>query len=802
MRKRLHKLLVLAMSLVMVLSLIGIAPIKAEAAAFDADEWWFPSVTYSVHRQTYGWEEEWKVNGETSGTVGEGKRLEGICIKVDTKDYGYDLGIEYRTHIQSYGWEEEWKADGAMSGTEGESKRLEAIQIKLTGNDAEQFSVHYRVHAQNYGWLGWAKDGEYAGTAGQSKRLEAIEIVILPSGWPPSDYDIEGSMGCAFVDIATKPSTDGSGTVSYMTHVQNYGDQKWVADGSIAGTSGESKRLEQIAIKVDKSKLGDLPGSIEYKTHVQNYGWMDWVADGEKSGTSGESKRLEGIKIRLTKQLAGYYDVYYRVHAQNYGWLGWAMNGQPAGTEGYGKRLEAIQIVVVPKGTEAPNALPADEGAEAFVSKTGSCSDTDDEDITITDKDPLYIYAANDEIKARMALFYERYPEYSNMVTVVNMGMGTTDRKYLEKIDELYKAGGEKVPSLVVADESVMHKFVSDYDYYIPMSEVGITDEEYANAYDFTKEFATIDGKLMGVAWTASPGVLMYRADIAEKVLGTSDPAKVQAYVSDWDKFMDTAEKMKKAGYYMVYAPDEVNYAFMGSRTTPWIEDGILNFDSKVVESLEYSKELADNGYCVDNKDRRWTLPWTEVMAGTTDEQAFCFFGATWFVPWSLMIEETDLYGEYRVVEGPAPYYWGGSYILATDKCTNPELAELILETLCCDEDVMYDLYAYNEEDEEDTYGAINYYEFPNNQKAVENLIKDGKGSLEKLGGQDPLPIYDKVAKNVSVDYIAIDDDIFFDYVNDARLDYMAGDITSISEAIEQIKTSIAVTFPDIKIPE
>ena len=38
MRRRLHKLLVLAMSLVMVLSLVGIAPMKAEAAAFDADE--------------------------------------------------------------------------------------------------------------------------------------------------------------------------------------------------------------------------------------------------------------------------------------------------------------------------------------------------------------------------------------------------------------------------------------------------------------------------------------------------------------------------------------------------------------------------------------------------------------------------------------------------------------------------------------------------------------------------------------------------------------------------------------------
>jgi len=143
-------------------------------------------------------------------------------------------------------------------------------------------------------------------------------------------------------------------SVSYTTHVQRIGWQKNVKDGVMAGTSGQSLRLEAIQIKLETER--DL--NIEYTTHVQNYGWLPWVSNGEDSGTSGESKRLEAIEIRLTGEDADLYDVYYRVHAQKFGWLGWAKNGEASGTAGFSYRLEGIQIVVqlktkgVPKDVE------------------------------------------------------------------------------------------------------------------------------------------------------------------------------------------------------------------------------------------------------------------------------------------------------------------------------------------------------------------------------------------------------------------------------------------------------------------
>lgn len=133
-------------------------------------------IVYCTHVQNLGWQ-DWKSDGEISGTEGQRYRLEGIEIESDLAD----VGVEYRTHVQNIGWQD-WRSDGEMSGTEGLSYRLESIEIKLTGAKAESFDIYYQVHAQNYGWLDWAKNGDSAGTAGKGLRLEAIRIVVVPAG--------------------------------------------------------------------------------------------------------------------------------------------------------------------------------------------------------------------------------------------------------------------------------------------------------------------------------------------------------------------------------------------------------------------------------------------------------------------------------------------------------------------------------------------------------------------------------------------------------------------------------------------
>lgn len=344
-----------------------------------------PSVTYQTHVQDYGWQ-EWKNDGEMSGTSGQSKRLEGINIKLQN----LSGSVEYQTHVQDIGWQG-WKSNGAMAGTSGQSKRLEAIKIKLSGDAANKYDIYYRVHAQDYGWLGWAKNGESAGSEGYSKRLEGIEIKLVKKGGAAP-----GSTSRPFV----------CKTITYQTHVQNIGWQAEKADGEVSGTSGQSLRLEAIKIKLGSS----IDGGLTYATHVQDIGWQSFVSNGQLSGTSGQSKRLEAIKINLTGNAANQYDIYYRVHAQNFGWLGWSKNGQSAGTAGYSYRLEAIQIVLVPKGGNAPGSTTnhyynkghaADDESTVLTKPNTSKPSTNN---TASDKTP--IMGATQTSVAQMVRYY------------------------------------------------------------------------------------------------------------------------------------------------------------------------------------------------------------------------------------------------------------------------------------------------------------------------------------------------------------------------------------------------------------
>ncbi len=87
------------------------------------------------------------------------------------------------------------------------------------------------------------------------------------------------------------------GELSYSVHCQSYGWMSEVAEGTTAGTSGQSKRLEAIKINA-KTKY---QGAIQYQVHVQSYGWMD-----ETKWSSGrnkwKSKKAEAIHIKLTEK--------------------------------------------------------------------------------------------------------------------------------------------------------------------------------------------------------------------------------------------------------------------------------------------------------------------------------------------------------------------------------------------------------------------------------------------------------------------------------------------------------------------
>lgn len=150
---------------------------------------------------------------------------------------------------------------------------------------------------------------------------------------------------------------NSSPSISYQTQIQGIGWQGPSYNGETSGTTGKNLRSESL-----KASLINLPQSmagshIQYQVFIEGIGWQNVTAsDGEIAGTVGQSKRMEAIRLQLTGPIAQEYDIYYRAHVQNIGWMAWTKNWQVSGTTAMSYRIEAIQIQLVKKGSSAPSS--------------------------------------------------------------------------------------------------------------------------------------------------------------------------------------------------------------------------------------------------------------------------------------------------------------------------------------------------------------------------------------------------------------------------------------------------------------
>ena len=362
-------------------------------------------INYTSYIEGIGWEKQFeKIDGKTSGTIEESKRIEAIKIFLgNSAEIRQNAKIKYQVHMQDYGWLD-WKQNGEVAGVIGEEKRLEAIRIKL--ENLEGYSVIYKANIQDIGWTDWKSNGEELGTTGEDLRLEAIQIKIVKTpnikvnysynpnsnivtttiisnkelksindtSWKLSNdrkiytktFDKNGDYQVVLTDvdgISIEKNIEISqiinSTVRYSSHVQDHGWMNWVKDTVLSGATGESKRVEALKIDLGNSDIITDKAVIKYQVHVQDYGWMDWKQNGQIAGTQGESKRIESIRIKL-EGIEG-YSVRYRVHVQNIGWTDWKYNGASAGTNGQSLRIEAIQIEITKYEYKQSNFEQLDE---------------------------------------------------------------------------------------------------------------------------------------------------------------------------------------------------------------------------------------------------------------------------------------------------------------------------------------------------------------------------------------------------------------------------------------------------------
>ena len=174
--------------------------------------------------------------------------------------------------------------------------------------------------------------------------------------------------------------------VKYWVHVQNRGWLDPQENGVLAGTVGESLRIECFRAELINPNNYDV--HIQYQANIENQGWSGFVADGAECGTTGQGLRLEAIQIQLTGADADKFDVNFRSHCQDIGDMNWATDGQLSGTVGGSLRLEALAIIVVPQGVNL--GFGGYETFEHIVKQTPEQLATDPDVINPTDNGDGY----------------------------------------------------------------------------------------------------------------------------------------------------------------------------------------------------------------------------------------------------------------------------------------------------------------------------------------------------------------------------------------------------------------------------
>lgn len=438
------------------------------------------------------------------------------------------------------------------------------------------------------------------------------------------------------------------------------------------------------------------------------------------------------------------------------------------------------------------SSTASSNAADKEAAASDTSSDATSEDASDEGK-VLNIYCWNEEFKSRLT---DHYPDYTEVdgttgtigdVTVKWNITPNDDNAYQNNLDaallkQASAAKDDKIDLFLVEADYAL-KYV-DTEYAMAVSDLGITDADVANQYQYTKDIVSDSkGVLKGVSWQGCPGALFYNREAAKEVLGTDDPAEIQTYVSDWDSFNATAERMKAAGYTMTSSVMDSYRVYSNNVTSKWVVDGKINIDENILNWVNDSKTMVDADET--GTAELWSDDWKKGFY--PEGKVFCYFGPAWFVNFS-MAADTDgsiaNAGGWGATEGPQGFYWGGTWICGATGTDNASLVKDIMLQMTTNEDIMKDIVAADDD-------------FVNNKPAMEAMAADTTYKSKVLGGQNPLPMYCAGAESIDLSNISSYDQGCNEEFQNAMKNYFEGN-TDLNGALDLFYKAVVEKYPEL----
>lgn len=447
-----------------------------------------------------------------------------------------------------------------------------------------------------------------------------------------------------------------------------------------------------------------------------------------------------------------------------------------------------VAALLVGCGTEEPVA--SEDG--------GATSEPVASDEVVEEGKVLNIYCWNEEFKSRVTDHYPGYVEVDGTtgtigdVTVMWNITPSADNAYQNNLDETLlgqadAAADDKIDIFLV-EADYAGKYVNT-DYSLALSELGITDADLANQYQYTQDVVTdTNGNLKGSSWQGCPGVLIYSRAVAEEVLGTQEPAEVQEYVKDWATFQETAATMKDAGYYMTASVNDTYRVYSNNVTSKWVEDGVINIDENIMNWVADSKAMVDAGQT--NTYDLWSDDWSKGFY--PDGKVFCYFGPAWFVDFSMAADAEGSIanaGQWGACSGPQGFFWGGTWMCPATGTDNPTLVKDLILTMTANDDVLKEI-------------VVDDNDFTNSKPVMDAMAADTSYSSKVLGGQNPLGMYCAGVEKIDLSNLSDYDQGCNEEFQKAMKGYFEGTYATEDEAIAAFYAAVVEKYPALSAPQ
>jgi ABC-type glycerol-3-phosphate transport system substrate-binding protein len=390
----------------------------------------------------------------------------------------------------------------------------------------------------------------------------------------------------------------------------------------------------------------------------------------------------------------------------------------------------------------------------------------------------LTVWSFTDELGEMVNNYYKKaFPD-----VVVDYSLTPTEQ-FPSRLDPVL-AQGVGAPDLFALESAFVRKYVESGK-LLDITDVYLRNRDKLLAYPV--EIGVNNGRVYAMSWQACPGAMFYRRSLAKKYLGTDDPAKVQAYFTDLNKFLETARLLKdksNGSCVVVSSLGDLQFPFFSARQNPWVVRNTLVVDPVLDQYLEISKTLHDER--LEGRVGQWSEGWFAGMRGELRDESgpievFSYFLPTWGLHYVLKTNAPATSGDWAMCPGPVPYRGGGTWIGAFKDTPNPELAKHMIEYFTTSDDFL-EAWA---KDKGDMVSSLK----------VVNKIKDTY-SEPFLGGQNHYAEFAEMALGVNGKLVQGTDDVIQALFGEAMSAFVNGEKTkeqTLADFRQQVRSQVGV---------